>query len=212
MSAKSRLRGLYAITPQALCAQPQALLAAAAAAVRGGAVLLQYRDKRSPPERRQALARALLELCRRSATRLIVNDDVSLAAEVGADGVHLGATDAPIADARTKLGPQALLGASCGPSLERARAALALGADYLAFGRFYDSRTKPQAPPADIAVLRAARAEFSVPLCAIGGITPANAAPLIAAGADLIAAVEGVFGDPRPCAVEAAARAYAKLF
>jgi thiamine-phosphate pyrophosphorylase len=212
MNLKPRLRGLYAITPQALCAQPQRLLAAAAAALRGGAVLLQYRDKLSGGESRVALARALLDLCRRHGARLIVNDDPRLAAQIGADGVHLGAADESIAAARAALAAQALVGASCGPSLERAHLAQAAGVDYVAFGRFYVSRTKPQAPAAEIAVLRAARAELAVPICAIGGITPANAAPLIAAGADLIAAVEGVFGDPRPAAVEATARAYTALF
>jgi thiamine-phosphate pyrophosphorylase len=206
------LRGLYAITSDAICADPGRLLAAAAAAMRGGAVLVQYRDKRSDAAARAANAQALAALAHRHGVGLIINDDAALAAKVNAAGVHLGAADGPLAEARARLGAGALIGASCGPYLERARTALAAGASYLAFGRFFDSRTKPDAPPASIERLRAARAEFRVPICAIGGITPDNGAALIAAGADLLAAVEGVFGDPDPAAVEAAARAYSRLF
>jgi thiamine-phosphate pyrophosphorylase len=213
MSAPRRLlRGLYAITPVALCADPARLLAAAAAALRGGAALLQLRDKHGTAQARRANALALAALCREHGARLIVNDDVALALDCGADGVHLGAADPQLAQARAALGPRAILGATCGPSLDRARAAAAAGADYLAFGRFFASRTKPDTPPAPPDLLRRARGEFGVPLCAIGGITPDNAAPLIADGADLIAAVEGVFGDGTPATVEAAARRYARLF
>jgi len=213
MSAPQRpLRGLYAITSSALCADRARLLAAAEAALHGGAVVVQLRDKHSAPAARSANAHALVALCREHGARLIINDDLALALDCGADGVHLGAADPPLAQARAALGPGAILGASCGPSLERARAAVAAGADYVAFGRFFASRTKPDAPPAPLDLLQQARREIRVPLCAIGGITPANAGALIAAGADLVAAVEGVFGEPEPAAVEAAARAYARLF
>jgi thiamine-phosphate pyrophosphorylase len=104
-----------------------------------------------------------------------------------------------------RLGPQAILGATCGDSLERARAAVAAGADYVAFGRLFPSRTKPDAPPAQLATLTAARHAVAVPICGIGGITPANAGAVRAAGAALIAAVDGVFGADD---VAAAARAY----
>jgi thiamine-phosphate pyrophosphorylase len=141
---------------------------------------------------------------------LIVNDDLELALRIGADGVHLGQRDAPLARARDRLGADALLGVSCGDSLELARAAQDLGASYVAFGRFFASRTKPDAPPAQLATLHAAHAELRIPCCAIGGITPARAPELIAAGADLIAAVDGVFGaaDIR-AAVESYVRAFA---
>lgn len=203
------LRGLYGITSESICADGMRLLASVEAAVLGGARILQYRDKRAPTDLRRRRARLLVGLCHRLGARLIVNDDPNLAQDVGADGVHLGATDPPIAAARRLLGPRAIIGASCGPSLERARTAADAGADYLAFGRFYPSRTKPQAPPAQAEILVAARSEFNLPLCAIGGITPANAAPLIAAGADLIATVEGLFGV---IDVRGAAASYAKLF
>lgn len=203
------LRGLYAITSDALVRDPPRLIAATAAALRGGAVLIQYRDKYNAAPRRAELAGELQRLCHASGARLIINDDAALAAAVGADGVHLGASDGSIAAARAQLGATALIGASCGNSLQRAVAARAAGADYLAFGRFFASTTKPDAPRAELATLVAARRALDARLCAIGGLTPDNAGPLIAAGADLIAAVDGVFGAAD---VEAAARRYAVLW
>lgn len=204
-----RLRGLYAITSAALCRQPLQLVAAVTAALGGGARLIQYRDKDGDASARTALARELLVLCRARGARLIVNDDVALAASIGADGVHLGASDLPLREARRRLGDGAIIGVSCANRLERALAAQGEGASYVAFGRFFPSRTKPQAPGAELALLREARGALRIPVCAIGGITPENAAAVIAAGADLVAAVEGVFGAPD---IAAAARAYARLF
>lgn len=209
------LRGLYAITPDALCADPARLARAAAAALRGGARLLQLRDKSGDSARRRASAQALLALCRDAGAAFIVNDDVELAVAIGADGVHLGAQDAPLRAARARLGPRALIGVSCANVLARALEAQASGASYVAFGRFFPSNTKPGAPQAHPPLLAAARAQLRIPMCAIGGVTPANAAGLIEAGADLVAAVEGVFGPGghgEPAAVEAAARSYARLF
>jgi thiamine-phosphate pyrophosphorylase len=203
MSTTLPLRGLYAISNG-----PRAdLLAACAAALRGGAVLLQYRDKTGDRVRRAAEARALAALCREFGVPLVVNDDVALAADVGA-GVHLGEHDADIATARQRLGAAAIIGASCYDSLERARDAAAAGADYLAFGAFQPSPTKPHARRATPELLRAART-LGRPLVAIGGITVDNAAAVIAAGADLVAVVSGVFGAAD---VEGAARRYADLF
>lgn len=209
MTATPKLRGLYAITSEAIVADQTRLLDAASAALRGGAVLLQYRDKWNPRAVRLRLARHLATLCGDAGAKLIVNDDAALAAECGAHGVHLGADDGDIAAARTLLGTEALIGATCGNSLERAARAVQAGADYVAFGRFFPSRTKPQAPPAELATLRGARASLHVPVCAIGGVTPENAPQLIDAGADLIAAIDGVFGASDS---ESAARAYARLF
>ena len=209
---KPPLRGLYAITSAGLCADRARLLAAAEGALRGGAALIQFRDKQGAPEARLASARALAGLCHDHGARLIINDDVALALACGADGVHLGAADAPLAQARQALGPRAILGASCGPYLERAHAAIAAGADYVAFGRFFPSRTKPDAPQATVELLHRARGELHLPICAIGGVTPDNGGALIGAGADLIAAVEGVFGEAEPATVEKAARAYSRLF
>lgn len=206
---KARLRGVYAITSAAVCASDAQLFAAVTAALDGGAALIQYRDKTASEPARHRRAARLHALCQAHAVPLIVNDSIALAAAVGADGVHLGANDGAIAAARATLGPEVIIGRSCGPSLARAHAAQAEGADYLAFGRYYPSATKPSAPAAAIEDLRVAARELQRPICAIGGIRPDNAAPLIAAGAAMIAAVEGIFAAAD---IAAATRAYARLF
>lgn len=208
MTRDSRVRGLYAIADTG-CVDPARLAAAVAQALEGGASVIQYRDKSGDPGTRRRTARALLTLCRRYGVPLLVNDDVELAVETGADGVHLGREDVPLEAARARLGPEAIVGVSCYNDLERARRAAAAGADYVAFGRFFPSSTKPHAVAADPELLRAARAELSVPIVAIGGITPENGASLIAAGADALAAIEGVFRQPD---IRAAAERYAQLF
>jgi thiamine-phosphate pyrophosphorylase len=203
------LRGLYAITPAALCADPERLLSATAAALRGGARLIQYRDKSASPAERRQRAAALQGLCAAQGALLIINDDWALAQAVGAAGVHIGQSDDAPEQARAALGPQAVIGVTCGNSLERAEAARAAGASYVAFGRLFDSRSKPEAPPAELATLARARAQLGLPVCGIGGITAALAPQVIAAGADLVAAIDGVFGAAD---IEAAARAYARCF
>ncbi len=205
MSQPPRLpRGLYAITDG-----PRAdLLDVCAAALDGGARVLQYRDKSDDVPRRLREARALQALCAARGVPLIVNDDVALTAAVGAAGVHLGADDAAIADARARLGDGAIIGVSCYDSLERARHAAAAGADYLAFGAFHPSPTKPQARRATPDLLRGARA-LGKPLTAIGGITADNAPALIEAGADCVAVISALFGAAD---VRAAARRFASLF
>jgi thiamine-phosphate pyrophosphorylase len=197
-------RGLYAITDGP---RPD-LIDACLAAIKGRAAALQYRDKTSDRARRHDEAAQLSALCARHGVPLIVNDDVELAAQVGAAGVHLGADDTDIAAARNRLGSDAIIGVSCYDSLDRARELAQTGADYLAFGAFFPSPTKPQARHADPELLRAARA-LGKPLVAIGGITPDNAAALIAAGADFVAAISGVFAQSD---IAAAARRYAGLF
>lgn len=205
----TELRGLYAITAAELCRDPARLATAVAAALSGGARLVQYRDKHGDAATRERNARALLAQCRAAGARLIVNDDVELARAIGADGVHVGAADLPVAEARRVLGAAAIVGTSCANRLDRALAAQRAGASYVAFGRFFASRTKPDAPQAEPTLLREARATLRIPLCAIGGLTPQNAAAVVEAGADLVAAVEGVFGAAD---IAAAARAYARLF
>ena len=197
-------RGLYAITDG-----PRAgLVDAAAAALDGGAVLLQYRDKTRDDARRLVEAQALARLCTARGAGFIVNDDVALAARVGADGVHLGEDDENLAAARAQLGPGAIIGVSCYDAIERARALVAAGADYVAFGAFFPSPTKPDARRATPALLREAAA-LGVPRVAIGGITPDNARPLIEAGADFLAVISAVFGAPD---VRAAASRFQTLF
>lgn len=205
MSAeKPALRGLYAISDG-----PRVdLFDVCAAALDGGARLLQYRDKTNDAPRRLDEASALQALCARFDVPLIVNDDVELAAAVGAAGVHLGEDDGDLASARARLGAQAIIGVSCYDSLERSRHFAAADADYLAFGAFFPSPTKPHARRATIELLREARA-FGKPLVAIGGITTDNAASLIEAGADCVAVVSALFGAKD---VRAAARRFASLF
>src|SRR6185295_837555 len=135
------------------CRAPAQLERAVGAALAGGAKLIQYRDKAGDPETRRDSATRLLALCRAQGARLIINDDVELAAAIGADGVHLGAHDTPLAEARRRLGPGAIIGTSCANRLERGLAAQEAGASYVAFGRFFASRTKPDAPQADVALL-----------------------------------------------------------
>lgn len=198
--------GLYAITSSAICFVPERLEAAVAAALRGGARVIQYRDKDSDAAGRRLRAMLLRSLCHRAAVPLIINDDPLLAKAVDADGVHLGRSDPALEHAREVLGRGRLLGVSCSSDLEYAQQSVQRGADYVAFGRFFGSRTKPDAPPAALELLGRARALLAVPVCAIGGITPQTAAQVRAAGAHWIAAVDAVFGSADP---EAAARAFA---
>jgi thiamine-phosphate pyrophosphorylase len=201
-----RLRGLYFVTPDASPDRRSGLVAAALA---GGARIVQYRDKSGDAEQRLAEARVIAEHCRATGALFLVNDDVELCLAVNADGVHLGEDDAGIPETRARLGAGQLIGASCYNDLERARSAAAAGADYVAFGAVHASATKPNARRADLDLLRRARRELGVPICAIGGITPENAAPVVAAGADMIAVIQGISEAPDP---EAAARRLQSLF
>ena len=207
-STGPRLRGLYVLTDARL-GQGQRLLHAVAQAIAGGARMVQYRDKSADDVRRRRDACALAALCRRHGVAFIVNDDVGLALRCGADGVHVGRGDSAVAEARRRLGARAIVGASCYNDLALAHDATDAGATYVAFGSFYPSTVKPEAVRADAALLRRARAELDLPIVAIGGITADNGAALIAAGADVLAVITGVFGasDPR-----AAAMRYAELF
>ena len=204
----SRTRGLYAITDAGLLPDER-LTDAVAAAIRGGARLIQYRDKSHDNARRLAQATALNALCQDHDVPLIINDDVELAFAVGAAGVHLGQDDADIATARARLGPRALIGVSCYDRLDLALNAARAGADQVAFGAFFPSPTKPTEIRAPLDLLQQARAQLDLPIVAIGGITPDNAAVLLAAGADYLAVVSGVFAQPD---IQIAARRYATLF
>jgi thiamine-phosphate pyrophosphorylase len=196
--------GLYAITDG-----PRAdLLDACTAALEGGAAMLQYRDKTADEMRRREEASSLAALCARHRIPLIVNDDIALAASISAAGVHLGEHDVDIGVARRLLGEAAIIGVSCYDSIERARELAAAGADYLAFGAFFASPTKPHARVASPSLLREAKS-LGLPLVAIGGITPENGADLIAAGADFLASISAVFGAHD---VREAARSFATLF
>jgi thiamine-phosphate pyrophosphorylase len=200
-------RGLYAITSPT--ANTGLLLAWADAVIEGGAVWLQYRDKGGSVDQRLAQASGLRARCRSGDVRFIVNDDVDLAAACGADGVHLGKDDGAIGDARARLGAGAIIGVSCYGDGARAIAMAADGADYLAFGAFFASGTKPGAPRASPSVLGQAR-PLRRPLVAIGGITPDNGRELVRAGADLLAVIGGLEGPPDHA--RTMARRYTALF
>ncbi|MDN7141578.1 thiamine phosphate synthase [Pseudomonas sp. JQ170] len=204
-----KLRGLYAITDSQLLAGK--FLPYVEAALDGGVTLLQYRDKSQDEARRLREAEALAELCSRYKTRLIINDDAELAARLGV-GVHLGQTDGPLTPARTLLGREAIIGSTCHAQLELAEQAAREGASYVAFGRFFNSVTKPGAPAADTALLEQARTRLKLPICVIGGITLDNAAPLVAHGADLLAVIHGLFGADSTQEVTRRARAFNALF
>jgi thiamine-phosphate pyrophosphorylase len=201
------IAGLYALTPDLL--DTDELIARVTAAIAGGAAALQYRSKIASPPLRRAQALALRDLCAARGITFIVNDDVNLAYAVDADGVHLGRDDAPLVRARQRLGTTAIIGVSCYDSMERAAAAVAAGADYVAFGSFFPSTVKPDAVRVEPSLLSAAKVRLNVAVVAIGGITLATAPTLIAAGADALAVITAVFDAPD---VAAAAKAFRDAF
>ncbi len=205
---KNLPRGLYAITDSKLLS-PEQMIEAVALAIQGGAVMIQYRDKGDDQFRRQWEAADLSNLCRPLGVPLIINDDVDLAVDIMAKGVHLGKDDADIAAARKKLPPQGIIGVSCYNDINCAIEAEKAGADYVAFGSFYPSPTKPDAVKADADLIRQAKEKLSIPVVAIGGITPDNGAPLVEAGADMLAVINGVFGQAD---ILGAAEKISKLF
>ncbi len=207
-ASRPALRGLYAITDEDLI--PAALFAQSVEkALRGGAAIIQYRDKSGNAGKRLRQANELRELCTAYSALLIINDDVELAKNVSADGVHIGAHDAELYDARDMLGDDFIIGVSCYADFERACLLSLQGTDYVAFGAFYSSPTKPDAVQAAPALLSEAREKLAVPACAIGGIDVSNARALIHAGADMVAVVSGLFAKPD---IEATARRLSALF
>ncbi|MCP5017941.1 MAG: thiamine phosphate synthase [Ketobacter sp.] len=186
------LRGLYAITDP-LLTPTHSLLHQVQQALRGGARIIQYRDKTSPASQRLQSAGQLRELTRAHGALLIINDDLDLCLEVNADGVHLGQEDTSLIQARQQLGRNKIIGATCHGSEELARKALDEGANYLAFGRFFPSRTKPDALPADLNSLRPFLTRCPVPTVAIGGITLNNAPQLVDAGFSMLAVINDLF-------------------
>lgn len=197
MVATGTVRGLYAITDTTRH-RGDALIERVEAVLRGGAAVIQYRDKSADAPRRRHEAAGLLALCREHGALFVVNDDVELAARIGAPAVHLGRHDPAPEHARQRLGAGAIVGVSCYDSLERADRLAALGADYLAFGRVYPSSTKPDAVRVDRATLATAVGRYRQPVVAIGGIDAGNAAPLVALGLDAVAVIGGVFAAPDP--------------
>ena len=208
MVNKLHVAGLYAIADTQYLDDAR-LLPAVEEAIAGGARIVQYRDKKHVAADRARQATELASLCRKHGALFIINDDVELAKQAQAAGVHLGREDASLAQARAQLGSQAIIGVSCYNELACAVQAQNEGADYVAFGSFFPSRTKPQAVRAGLELLCEAKQKLHIPVVAIGGITPENGAHLLAAGADALAVIEGVFGQDDVCA---AAERYARLF
>lgn len=202
------LHGLYAITDGALMSGDQ-LLNNVRQAIEGGARLIQYRDKSHHTSHHQCEANALLELCRKHHVPLIINDDVALAKEIHADGAHIGQSDMSLENARSILGNNFIIGVTCHNDLSLALTAQQGGADYVAFGCFFPSATKPNAVQADVSLLALAKQQLTIPIAAIGGITLENAKPIVEAEADMLAVVHSLFNSTD---VRQAAMNFAKLF
>ncbi len=194
---KFEIKGLYAITDTANLSS-EIMFTRTEEILRAGAKLLQYRNKQADEDLRLEEANQLLDLCRQFSVPLIINDDIALAVQTGADGVHLGKTDSSIAEARDKLGNNAMIGCSCYNDLDRAQQAAESGADYIAFGAFFPSPTKPKAAHATSDIIQIAKQKFDLPVVAIGGITPENGQSLIEAGADMLAVISGLYASETP--------------
>lgn len=205
------MRGLYLVTPnwddtERLLALTDAALAATSTA------LVQYRHKDASPALRAEQAQALLALCRRRGCQMVVNDHLDLCRDIDADGVHVGHTDMAVTQARALLGRDKIVGASCYGDLDLALAAQDAGASYVAFGGFYPSPVKKYSFVTPPELLDRARERIGLPIVVIGGMTPANAAPLVARGADMVAAITSVYGTGDPAGVARAAREFGALF
>ena len=207
MTSQQLISGLYAITPDEL--DTADLLRKVRPALQGGVRVLQYRNKAADAELRLYQAHALRQLAIEFDAIFIVNDDAQLAAQVDADGVHLGGEDGSVAAARAVLGKQKIIGVSCYNRASLAIDAVRQGADYVAFGAFFSSSVKPEAVPADIGLLHTARRELEVPVVAIGGITQQNGAALIAAGADALAVISALWNAAE---TRIAAQEFSNLF
>lgn len=207
MKAKRGIEGLYAVTPDRT--DTDELLRCVRFAFQGGARVLQYRNKSANTKLRLQQAQALRALSREFNTTFIVNDDAQLAAQVDADGVHLGGEDGSVAAARTLLGDSRIIGVSCYNRPSLAHEAVKQGADYVAFGAFFPSSVKPGAVKADVSLLQTVRQELRIPIVAIGGITHSNCPVLIEAGADALAVISALFDAPD---IEVAAREFSTLF
>ncbi|WP_426110512.1 thiamine phosphate synthase [Massilia sp. PWRC2] len=201
------MNGVYLVTPD--WDDTAALLARTEQALQAGVAMLQYRHKGADPALRLQQAAQLLALCRRYAVPLIINDHIDVCMELGADGVHVGGCDASVAAARAQLGDQAIIGASCYGERALALRAAGEGASYVAYGGFYPSRVKQYAVTTAADIVDWSCATVTLPAVVIGGMTPANAAPLVARGAAMVAAISSVYGAP---SAAAAVRQFRALF
>ena len=208
MTTVDMFTGLYAITDSLLISD-STLASSVNEAILGGAKIIQFRDKTSDHKRKLILANLLNKICRDNNVLFIINDDVQLAIDCHAHGVHLGRSDKTLQAARAMLGEERVIGASCYQSLELAEQAQAHGANYIAFGRFFPSNTKPNAKPANLELLTQAKKKLHLPIVAIGGINRNNVRQIINAGADMAAVIHGVFGQPD---IRASAKAISDTF
>ena len=212
MNAGERCR-LYLVTPGAPEVDTPGFADRLAAALDAGDVACaQLRWKEADDDALRRAAERLAPVCRARGVAFVVNDRPALAAEAGADGVHIGAEDGGYAAARAAVGPDAIVGVSCYDSRDRGIAAAEAGADYAAFGAFFPTATKRPRARAGVDVLRWWRDAVTTPCVAIGGVTPENCGALVSAGADFLAVVSAVWEHPDgpAAAVRAFDRAIAK--
>ena len=189
----TKLKGLYAITDSKLMGSD--LISKTEQAILGGINILQYRNKTAPLEQQEQEALKLAQLCKKNNVLFLINDNVELALNVNADGVHLGQEDTPLQQAREQLGKDKVIGVTCNNKIELAVEAQKKGADYVAFGRFFNSETKPSAPPAELSLISESKKSISIPIVAIGGITQEMAPLLLKEGVDMLAVIHGIFGQ-----------------
>ncbi|MCK5892944.1 MAG: thiamine phosphate synthase [Endozoicomonadaceae bacterium] len=209
MLSTERFTGLYGITDSTLMPDDDNLLASVEAALRGGMRILQYRNKSTDQDKKLQQACRLKALCKHYQVPLIINDDIELAAFCNADGVHLGAEDDSISDARTRLCENTIIGISCYGSLERALIMQANGANYVAFGACFASPTKPNAPVnVKRGLLKEASKTLKIPIVAIGGITLGNVSDIVSQGVSMVAVISDLFSADN---IEAQARQYSRL-
>jgi thiamine-phosphate pyrophosphorylase len=201
------IKGLYVVTPDIL--EVDLLCEKVQSALKGGASLVQYRNKFADKQLLLMQATALLALCRSYGVPLIINDHLDLCAKINADGLHLGATDSDLGAARRLLGPDKIIGASCYNWFDLASLAQDAGASYVAFGACFLSETKPNAVHAPLSLISQAKQLLSIPVVGIGGITLDNAPLVIEAGADAVAVITDVFYDDD---IQDISRRYSKLF
>ena len=203
-----KLQGLYVIA-DAECIGKDNIVAKTQEVLSAGVKIIQYRDKVNTLTSKTEIAKQLHKLTNTYQSLLVINDDVNLAKSINADGVHLGKDDISIEKARIILGKDKIIGASCYADFNNVKPAIQASANYIAFGRFFDSTIKPQAPKADTTLIKQAKSEFAMPICAIGGITPKNAGTVLNAGADMIAVISGVFNSS---STQQAVQEYLSLF
>ncbi|WP_415886818.1 thiamine phosphate synthase [Neptuniibacter sp. QD37_6] len=206
---KFNLKGLYGITDSDLMPDTETMLRKVEQSIQGGANIIQYRDKSSDLKKRVEQASALNLICKKNKIPLIINDDAGLAAGIGAAGVHLGQSDGAIEEAREMLGEDTIIGVTCHDSLELALKAQQAGASYLAFGAFFPSKTKPNAKPAPLSLVKDVKDKVNLPIVAIGGISVDNADQIVTAGADMVAVIHALYANKK---VTAAAKQFHQLF